>query len=365
MGKQTAAAAAPAADGEEELNIVEDGPDSGDGPLHDEEDDRVPEGADRGDELHPEDKDTDALRAVAGEGEGEGEGEDGATAGEGEGEGDGEDGGKGQMIPKPRFNEVNAALKAEREARLRLEEENARLRGTSTKKDDGKDGQQAGTEGEQQQAVDLKALRKQRMAAMMEGDEDKALEIEEQIETEIRRQAEESAIRRITEENAKKLQKQAEDDFKAAAAEMKTAYPMLDGGTAEKPNPNANPIAIAAVVQIRNQQIQAGVAPAEALRSAVEQVAEAMSLKPVGGSDGGGEGEGGAAARVDPKQTRRQQIVARNAAAARSQPADIVTTGAGRGARTANGEGDINVRDLSEEEFERLPAAEKKRLRGD
>jgi hypothetical protein len=365
MGKQ-AAAPAPAEPGDEKLNIIEDGSDAGDGPLHDEEDDRVPADADRGDDLHPEDKDTAGLKAVAAEADEGEEGEEGTDEAGADQQPPAGGGKKGSaVVSHGRFNEVNEALKAEREARLRLEEELARARGaagTAAKKD-GDGQQQAGTEGEQQQTVDLKALRKQRLNAMMEGDEDKALELEEQIEAEIRRQAEEAAVKRITEDNAKRLQQQAEAEFKEAAAEIMATYPALDAGTREKPNPNANPIAIAAVVQIRNQQIHAGRAPADALRNAVEQVAKAMALQR---ADADGDDQGQQQGVVDPKQVRKQQIVRRNAEAARRQPADIATTGAGRGARGAAGtESEINVRDLTEEEFDALPAAERKRLRGD
>jgi hypothetical protein len=195
---------------------------------------------------------------------------------------------------------------------------------------------------------------------MMEGDEDKALALEEQIENEIRRQAEESAVRRIAEDNAKRMQTQAAAEFQTAVKETLADYPMLDAKAAQP-----NRIAIAAVVQIRNEQMQLGKSPAEALRIAAEEVAAEMGLQKAGAA-----APAAAAAddgkKVDQQQARKQQILRRNAQAARAQPADIGTVGAGRGARGAPGsESDINVRDLTEEEFEALPAAERKRLRGD
>jgi hypothetical protein len=195
---------------------------------------------------------------------------------------------------------------------------------------------------------------------MMEGDEDKALALEEQIENEIRRQAEESAVRRIAEDNAKRMQTQAAAEFQTAVKETLADYPMLDAKAAQP-----NRIAIAAVVQIRNEQMQLGKSPAEALRIAAEEVAAEMGLQKAGAA-----APAAAAAddgkKVDQQQARKQQILRRNAQAARAQPADIGTVGAGRGARGASGsESDINVRDLTEEEFEALPAAERKRLRGD
>lgn len=239
-----------------------------------------------------------------------------------------------RSVPHSRFNEVNESLKAEREARIRAEERLKLLeeQKTSTK---------AAPEKEtQHQTIDLKALRKQRMEAMMEGDADKAETLDEQIEAEVERRATDRAMQKVE-------AREAERDFAGAVKETLEKYPFLDSSSKDK-----NQAAIDEVVEWRDFYLSKGKPPAEAIRLAAAKIAPAFQ---------GDEEEAQPEKKDDLAAVRRKRGLERNADAANRQP----PSPGGMGNRTVQKGGELNVEDLDEDEFAKLPAKEKARLRGD
>lgn len=300
--------------------------------------------ADRGDDLHPEDKDTKGLAAVAGGEEEEEEPEEEEQA--------------GGRIPKGRFNEVNERrIRAEERARV-LEEELARVRGGSQGG--------GGKKEEEAPAFDYDAKEAEYADAMMEGDKDKALKLRKEINAQLRADAEAEATAKAEQ---RIMQREAEREFKTAVAAAIEKYPFLDAKSKQ-----ANADAIDDVVALRDHYIRKGKSPGDALRMAADKIGPQYG-KPKKAStqveeeeeEEGAEDEAPASKSnvtklADKLKARQQAALTRNAKASAAQPAAI--SGVGAGSRTKKGE-DVDVENLSESEFERMPESEKKRLRGD
>jgi hypothetical protein len=273
-------------------------------------DDMDGENLDFGDEVGG--VDADVLEQAAGELGGE-DGEDGGDAGgeqQGAAAGAGDTAaqpGKGapQSIPYDRFAEVNSkrkaaeeAAQAEREARIRLEEQLKYLRQGQTR--------QQAPAAPAAPAVDIKALTKERNAALLEGDDDRVADIEAQIEAERLRQAEERAFARLQKEREKEQEQAAAATLKQAAAEIIAVYPFLNSAS-----PDADADAIEDVMALRDRNIAKGLAPAEALRKAVERFKPAFDARVGASADTGDAGSQG-----DPAAASKM----RNAKAANQQP---------------------------------------------
>lgn len=159
-------------------------------------------------------------------------------AAEPEGEPEGER--RDEFIPKARFNEVN-------EERKQLREELERLRAA----------QQPPAEPEL--VVDIKALRREATNALLEGDQDRHDELQDQIDNELLRQAEARAEEKL-------IQRQEATTFKAKAAELTERYPVLNPETGD-------PEAIALVIELRDAYIAKGMNMTVALETAVQKIA--------------------------------------------------------------------------------------------
>lgn len=209
------------------------------------------------------------------------------------------------VIPRARFDEVNAKLHAEREERARLEAEIAALR--------------APKDAPEQSAVDLKALKRQVFELRLTPDgEDEADLIEEQIEAERDRRAEARATAALEQREAAKMARQEEDRAQAEAAELSdiagilvAQYPWLDSVSGE-----GDPKAIREVIALRSAYHETGLTLADALVEAASTIAKAR----------------GAAVSVIPTATdKRKQAAA--AAAARVSLAQPPRADAGIGNR--------------------------------
>lgn len=241
-----------------------------------------------------------------------------------------------QMIPKARFDEVNNDRKF-------YAEENARLKAELAAKSGAAPAAAEQATQEESEAVDIMALERQRIDAMMEGDTEKAAEIGAQIVGIVRQQARNEALQEMDERSTRST---TANLVNTAAAEVIAQYPMLDDASE-----NANPEAIDELVALRNGYIAKGIAPAEAIKKAAEKVAKLYDLdapqptaepkEPV----------------VDP---RTKQAIERGAHVAATQPN---TAAVGVGTRQDTGR--INIEAMSEEQFDALPETEKRRLRGD
>ena len=126
------------------------------------------------------------------------------------------------------------------------------------------------------EAIDVQALEKSYIEAMMEGDTDKALEIRAQVNAEIARQAEAVATAKLEQRNAAAV---AETAAQAAqrlledtASRMIQDHPYLDSSSKD-----SNPEAIKDVVEWRDFYIAKGADPVAALQSAVAKVTPVYS----------------------------------------------------------------------------------------
>lgn len=293
---------------------------------------------DFGDEVEGIDPDT--LAQAAGEGEGEGDKEDGGDEPGGQRSEADQQGGKQapQSIPYERFAEVNSkrkaaedAVQAEREARIRLEERLKALEQQS---------QQAKPQEPATPPVDIKALTKERNAALLEGDDDRVADIEAQIAAEQLRQAEDRAFARLQKEREREHAAASAKTLQQTAAEIVATYPFLNSNS-----PDADADAIEDVLALRDRNVSKGMEPAEALRKAVERFKPAFDARAGSPDDGAGAPDPAAASKV------------RNAKAANQQPPAM------RGGMSAGAVPSLpDVNKMSVDQWVELPDSEREKL---
>ena len=223
------------------------------------------------------------------------------------------------VIPRARFDEVNAKLHAARE-------EAEQLRAALAARESAPQAKEA--------PIDVDALEDAYFEAILEGDKDKAKTIRAQINAEIYQKAEavsaETVAKRITE-------REVQSSFAQAVSHTVEAYPFLDSNS-----PDANAEAIADVVEWRDFYISKGEAPAIALQRAANKVAPLYSKQ----------SEPVAEPVVD---KRKQQALVNGAKAAAAQPPRV---DAGVGNRTIpSGDSIIG----NQEKWERASEAERLR----
>ncbi|QHE96858.1 hypothetical protein LCG56_26910 [Pseudomonas cannabina pv. alisalensis] len=171
-----------------------------------------------------------------------------------------------RMIPHSRFNEVNEESKARRQRVLELEEEVARLKGSSAAP--------APKEKEEQApaSFDFDEAEEKYSAAILDGDTSKA----KQIRADIRKQeqaaadarAEAAADRRYAANRKKDDEERSALEFKLELAKAYAAHPFLDADSAEKDQD-----AIEETFVWVQHFTGKGESPAKALASAVQKVA--------------------------------------------------------------------------------------------
>jgi hypothetical protein len=152
-------------------------------------------------------------------------------------------------VTQERFNQVYAEAKA-------LKEKVAALESAQPKAE----------EPQPQSVPDIKALRSQATQALFDGETDKYNELQDKIDAEILRRAEESAEARMEERALK-------DSFKSTVAEVYEKYPVLRDGS-------GNADAIQMVVALRDAKIAEGMSPSKALSFAADKVAPLFSAAP-------------------------------------------------------------------------------------
>lgn len=147
------------------------------------------------------------------------------------------------FVKQSRFNYVYAEAKALKERLALLE------------------GQQQPTNQQPDTVAptDLKALRREATAALLEGDTDKHDELQDQIYDELQRRAEAQVETRLT-------QRAEAAAFKAKVTELTEAFPVLNPETGD-------PEAIELVVELRDSYIAKGMSMTEALEKAVRKIA--------------------------------------------------------------------------------------------
>ena len=233
---------------------------------------------------------------------------------------------KPQHIPKSRFDEVN---NRKNELQQELAEAQRLI-----------DALRAPQEAAQPAAptATLKDLRTQSRNALMDGDIDKVAEIDDLIDAEVLRVAEDRFIQR-------QAAQAAQNTLQSAAAQAVVDFPYLDTPEGEE--------ATDLIVALRDAKIAKGMPAEAALRAAVASIAPRFA--PEGGVTPVG---------FDPAKTatdtRTMAALARGATDSTLQPPSVQV---GTGNRATAGR--VNVADMTEEQFENLSLAEKKRARGD
>ena len=158
------------------------------------------------------------------------------------------------VIPRARFDEVNAKLHAEREEANRLRAELEALNRSSTTQAD---------------AIDVDTLEDQFFDAIINGEKERAKEIRAQINAEIytkaRAASEEAVSTTLT-------QREIQSSFAKAVEQTVTDYPFLDSNS-----PDANAEAIGEVVEWRDFYLSKGDTPAAALQKAAAKIAPIYS----------------------------------------------------------------------------------------
>jgi hypothetical protein len=299
---------------------------------------------DRGDVVDPG-VSTEALQALVASDKGEGEGGAGTPAAAPAAPNPDEDGaGQGERIPKARFNEVNEQRKAALARNSELEAELERLRS----------GQASAAPASAPAAApapaaefDEDALEEAYGAALMEGDTRKAAAIRRSINAHVREQAAADARREVEQQRQQDQQRATADALAAESQATLQAFPYL--------NTEEGKEALLLIVEARDGKIARGMAPLDALRAAVKAIAPKFAPAGQGDTPSKDLPHG------EPKTDLRQAAaVERGAKASMAQPA-VLTGGVGERAEA----GRINVAQLTDEQFEKLPDAEKRRLRGD
>lgn len=239
-----------------------------------------------------------------------------------------------QTIPYERFAEVNDARKraedaaaAEREARIRMEEQ---LRMAQA--------QPKAPAAPPAPAVDERALIKQRNTALLEGDDDKVMEIEAQLEAARSARAEERALARLRQEQAEAQAAVQATELQQVALQVVQSYPFLNSDS-----PEADRDAIEDVLALRDRNIARGMSQAAALQKAVERYKPLLDAKLTPAQP--------AAA---PETSKVAESKLRNARAAAAQPPSL-DTGLSPGAAPQM----LDVEKMSREEWAALPEAER------
>ena len=295
---------------------------------------------DRGDTLtptaDPDDADAGGGADAAGTGAASGAGDaDGADAG---------DGRRQAGIPKARFDEVNEGRK---EALRKLEEAQAEIErlkagaGAGATPAAAKPAAQADA-AQAPGGFDVDAKEQEYAEALYAGDGKKAASIRREINahlvTEATTRAREVAATEFTARETQTL-------LKAAVQTAVAAYPWLNKPEGEE--------ALDLIVAARDQRIKKGMPPHLALQEAVNKIAPKFAP----------EGDTPSRESTDTperKDTRTAQALARGAADSMLQPPPV-QAGIGNRATAAR----IDVESLTDEQYDALPDAEKKRLRGD
>jgi len=247
------------------------------------------------------------------------------------------EGGKAKMVPHARFNEVNETLKQERAERLRLEEELARAKGQQPAATTA-----AATPESKPQGFDFDAAEDRFMDALLDGDKEAAAKIRAEIRAEERKEfAQQSAqsAQQVTDAELKRREAEAEQQVaqKVMSAAI-TKYPFLNHESED-----ADAEAIEDVIARRDLYLKQGMPFAKALATAVEKVAPRYAPQ-----------------EEEPKPTKRTataEQINRNLDREKRIPAAMPGVGE-RGK-------DIDYAKLSEDEFDALSEADKRKARGD
>lgn len=236
---------------------------------------------------------------------------------------------KSPMVPKSRLDEVLAKQKA-------LQKQVEEMKAATEKP----------AEAPEEYDFDAKEIEYQQL--VLDGEAEKAVALRKEI-----RGAEKAQIEWEMEQKMGQTvqQSQTATALQQAAAEMEAAYPVFDQNSSEFNEEYTNE-----VVELRDAFIIKGYDPVDALGRAVKYVVKDRDL------DAAGEAEQKPAlAAAKPEQSAKKKAnVAKKLKAAESQPPELEGEGS-----SSRGENVVDFNGMSEEEFDALPEATLRRLRGD
>lgn len=239
-------------------------------------------------------------------------------------------------IPKGRLNRSLTRTKNAEGEVERLRDENERLRS-------GKQAEDEATAAKKV-AFDYDVKEEAYATQLMEGNTKKAAEIRREINNALKAEAKDEAV---AESELRSNSQRAADRLTESAEEMIDKYPFLD----DKNKAVANKEAIAEVIEWRDFYMSKGNPPHVALRKAADKIGPQYAK-----ADEVEEEE-----EQTPAQRRNVTSIMRGVKVAQQQPQRLSATGTGERARA----GKVNVAEMTEDEFEKMSPAEKKRLRGD
>lgn len=249
-------------------------------------------------------------------------------------------------IPKGRFNEVNARRKAAEAELATTKQELARYREqeaarvAAAKAPSPAPAPAAGHPPAAAPAgpLDVEAEEAAYIEALLEGDKGAAITIRRRINTYLQEEASTRATQQFT-------QRQTAQLLEKTAQTITAAYPWLNQASSAE--------VLELIMASRDRKIAGGMPAHLALAEAADTIAPrfAPADTPSGDLPEGGKG----------KDTRSAAALARGAADSTAQPPSIQQAGIGQRATA----GRVNVSQLTEEQFEALTPAEKRRLRGD
>lgn len=308
---------------------------------------------DRGDFLPGDNLDPEALNAVASaadEDRDQGQPAQAAAAAKAQQDQEAEEAAKANSgtVPHARFNEVNERRKAaEQESeRLRAELEAMRAAQVAPQK-------AAQAQVEKEQAApefDVNAQEKAYLSALMDGNEEEAQKIRTGINQHLLEQATAKAVERVRAESEARERASAEQQAAKLLQETATAV-VADYAFLDDP---AHAEVLDMIEARRDALIAKGIPVHQALREAADFIAPRFA------PEGFAPAKSGDSAQKK-TDSRSAAAVERGAKASMAQPP---VPAAGMGNRATGGE-PLNVATMTDEQFERLPEAEKKRLRGD
>lgn len=315
-----------------------------------------PQSEDRGDVVDPE-LNANTLASLVGEGA---EGSDGdepngkETAAEDSDENQENEsadevgqGGRTTGIPPGRFNEVNQKRKEAEAALEAAQKEIERLKQgsqTATPVAAPSSGVPATDAGG---AFDEDAQEQAYVAALLEGDPKKAAEIRKGINAHLRAEAANTAIQRAEEQRQAEQQQAIGKALQAESVIAVEKYPYLDSPEGAE--------ALELIIAARDAKMAKGIPAHEALRSAVATIAPKFA------PDAGASTPSRVSKdEADATDSRTSAAIARGAAASVAQPPAL---NGGVGDRASAGR--VSVEKMTDDQFDQLSDAEKRRMRGD
>ena len=255
-----------------------------------------------------------------------------------------------RTIPKARFDQVLA--------------DNRRLQGLVEQIAAGRVAPPArAEETTQQPQFDLKAKLKERADAILEGDTDRIVALDEEIETHRN-----TVVRQQGEEAGRTAAIAAVENNRVTAIVNAAfeRYPFLDSNNAD-----FNEEALGDVMMYRDRYMAEGQARSDALRKAINKVCPHYVDDDAGGGEGAdaggrpnGSAAGGKPRKAGDPNARKPATVIRNAKAGSRLPPRLSGAGTG-GAAARRNTGERAASDIPSGEYADLPEAERARLRGD